>query len=303
MPECFSVPLVQDGIPGSDQNGFAVLANNLADDGVPLVDLLVQLVPRHRPRDLPALHLLADVLPELRPVDVLHRLPVLFARFFGEVSRFDWPMIDLTMLGLHAPMRDIFLANGANQSKVDDRRGLSRNKRRYLALVRTRQDIVEEGLLYPKAPRRVRGATPELRVGVEIPTHVDGDFILRRPLYRVQKLSREFQSLPAPIQTDEENVLHVGLADVPDPHGHVSPCKLITGSYLGVGVVVDYCARRLLGIRGLELDALRRRVAAQPAHLAPDHVGLLDKTDPGPAFVRPLLQPRLQLHRLRSSST
>ena len=39
------------------------------------------------------------------------------------------------------------------------------------------------------------------------------------------------------------NPLHVGLADVPDPHCHVSPCKLITGSYFGIGMVVDYCTK------------------------------------------------------------
>ena len=97
----------------------------------------------------------------------------------------------------YLPMRDIFLAMRAHDGEVDYRISLPCDERRYLALARARQNIVKEQLFHPEAPRRVYGTAPELPVGVQIPAHVDRDLVLCCPLYRIQKLFWEFQSLPS----------------------------------------------------------------------------------------------------------
>ena len=97
-------------------------------------------------------HFVRQALPiSLNSFCILHGLPVLLARLLGQVSRLHRPVVNLTVLGDHYPMLDILLANRAHQGEVDDRRGLPHDERRYLALVRARQNIVEEQLLYPKA--------------------------------------------------------------------------------------------------------------------------------------------------------
>ena len=53
---CLSSSVHQRLTMGSLGRTRTVLANNLADDGMPLVDLLVLLVPCHRPWDLRILH-------------------------------------------------------------------------------------------------------------------------------------------------------------------------------------------------------------------------------------------------------